>query len=479
MSSRVELRRGQYHDSVALMRVSRDISDLPGIQTALVAMATELNLAVMADMGFDHAAAALAAPDDLIIAVHAADEDALAAAWETVASALAPPPTRSTDAFALPEPRTIEAAADVARANIAVISVPGQHAFVEAMAALHAGLHVMVFSDNVPVDQEVALKAFATPRDLLVMGPDCGTSIIGGVGLGFANVVRPGPVSITGASGTGIQQLCCLFDDGDIGIRHALGTGSRDLSSPVGGSSTLQAIHALDADPATDVIVVVSKPPAPDVADRVRAAAAACSTPTVVAFLGEGSVTLQSAAEETASLLGAPALSPASWPAQPRPSARPGALVGLFSGGTLRDEARSIATSTLGEIDVASAASGHRFIDLGGDEFTRGRPHPMIDQRLKSEHLAEAAADPATAAILLDVVLGHGAHPDPAGELAAIISAAAGRGVPIVVSLCGSRADPQNRDAQAQRLHDAGASVWLSNAAAAHEAATLVGGASQ
>lgn len=474
MTARVEVRGGEYHDSVALMRVSRDIANLPGVLDALVAMATDLNLEVLADMGFDRDSVAAAVPDDLLLAVRAVDDAALAAAWEAIAIALAPPRERDAGAFSSPEPRTIEAAARAGNANLAVISVPGPHAYVEAMAALRAGLHVMVFSDNVPVDQEVALKDYAAAHELLVMGPDCGTSIVGGVGLGFANVVQPGPVSITGASGTGIQQICCLLDDAGVGIHHALGTGSRDLSTAVGAGSTLRALAALDADPQTEVIVIVSKPPAADVAAQVREAAMACATPTVVAFLGEGAVTLESAAEETLRALDRPFSTPASWPSRTQLPPRRGALVGLFSGGTLRDEARAIASQRLGPIATNEEAPGHRLIDLGGDEYTRGRPHPMIDQRLKTEHLAAAAADAETAVILLDVVLGHGAQPDPAGELAPAIAGAAAHGVPVVVSLCGSRNDPQDRDRQARLLHEAGASVWLSNAAAARTAVEAV-----
>lgn len=474
MIDRVEVRSGQYHDSVALMRVSRDIAALPGVGDALVAMATDLNLEVMADMGFDPAAVAGARPDDLLLAVRAVDDAALGAAWEAIAAALAPSPQSAAGAFSAPQPRTVEGAARITGANLAVISVPGPHAFVEAMAALRAGLHVMVFSDNVPIDQEVALKEYAAEHDLLVMGPDCGTSIVGGVGLGFANVVQPGPVSITGASGTGIQQIACLLDDAGVGIHHALGTGSRDLSTAVGAASTLRALAALDADPQTQVIVIVSKPPAPAVAKQVREAARAGSTPTVVAFLGEGSVTLESAAEETLRILDRPFSPPGSWPTRREPAPRRGALVGLFSGGTLRDEARAIAAARLGSVDTSEDAAGHRLIDLGDDEYTRGRPHPMIDQRLKIEHLAAAAEDPETAVILLDVVLGHGAQPDPGGELAPAIADATGHGVPAVVSLCGSRNDPQDRDRQVRLLHDAGASIWLSNAAAARAAVQAV-----
>jgi FdrA protein len=328
----------------------------------------------------------------------------------------------------------------------------------------------MLFSDNVPVDQEIRLKRMGAERDLLVMGPDCGTAVVGGLGLGFANAVKPGPVGIVGASGTGTQLLCCLLDDAGVGISHALGTGSRDLSEAVGALATLQGLAALDADPRTEVIVIVSKPPAPSIADRVREAAAACATPTVTCLIGEE--TLEAGASAALAALGIEAPAPASWVNEDA-SARPGGLRGLFSGGTLRDEARMVLRETLGE-----AADGYEMIDFGDDEYTRGRPHPMIDQRLRLEHLAAIGNDESIGVALLDVVLGYGAHPDPASELAPVLSGLVEADVGVVVSLCGAAGDPQGRDRQAADLHAAGASVFLSNAAAARHACSLLEGGS-
>ena len=476
MITRVEIRRGEYHDSVRLMQVSRALLDSPGIDDALVAMATDLNLGLLEDLGFDLDPEERTGPNDLLVAVRARDEAALETALRALEDGLAPPTTAGTGPMVPPPPRTIESAARTVDANIALVSVPGPHAFVEAMAALRSGLHVMVFSDNVPVEQEVLLKQAAIERGRLMMGPDCGTAIIGGLGLGFANAIRPGPVGIAGASGTGIQQLSCLLDDAGVGTRHALGTGSRDLSAEVGGASTLQALAALDADPAVDVIVVVSKPPAPAVAARVRERAKGCETPVVLTFLGEEGVTLEGAAEAVLTRLGRTMPSPPSWPSPPGIDPRPGSLRGLFSGGTLRDEARAIAAARLVPTTTDAHAEGHYLLDLGGDEFTRGRAHPMIDQRLLIEHFEEVIGDDTTGVVLLDVVLGYGAHPDPASGLVPAIERAVDRDVGVVVSLCGCAGDPQDRGRQAHTLQRAGASVWSSNAAAARHAAALVGG---
>jgi FdrA protein len=369
----------------------------------------------------------------------------------------------------------VETAAATIDANFALISVPGRYAFVEAMEALRAGLHVMVFSDNVSIEHEVLLKEEAARRDLLVMGPDCGTSIVGGIGLGFANAARPGSVSLVGASGTGIQQLTCLLDDAGVGIRHAWGTGSRDLSEAVGASSTLRGLAALDTDPGTDVIVVVSKPPAPSVAAAVREAADGCTTPVVVAFMEPGS-TLESAANAVLEQLGKPPVSYSSWPIESSDH-RPGVLRGYYSGGTLRDEARFIIEPITGPVSLTETDEGPWLVDYGDDEYTEGRAHPMIDQTVRLERLESAVEDDSVGVVLLDVVLGYGANPDPALELAPVIRSLTDAGAAVVANLCGSQTDPQGLEYQASQLHKAGAAVFLSNAAAATRAAELAGGA--
>jgi len=466
---RVEVRRGRYFDSVRLMAASAAAEAVPGVQRALVAMATDLNRTLLTGLGFT---APDLGPDDLVLAVRGADETAVTAALAAADAALAATPHAAAGLLETPAPRRVGA---VAGASLALISVPGPHAFVEAMDALEAGMSVLLFSDNVPLAQEIALKQEAARRGLLVMGPGAGTAVVHGVGLGFANAVRPGPVGIVGASGTGIQQLCCLLDDAGVGVRHALGTGSRDLHDEVGGASTLAALDALASDPEVEVIAVVSKPPGPEAAERVRAAAADCGKPAAVAFMGEG--TLEEATGDVLRLLGRPVLQAYRDWALAEGAHRPGRLFGLFSGGTLRDEARMVAGAVLGEISTGAEAPGHALVDLGDEEYTRGRPHPMIDHRTRLDFLAQAAADASVGVVLLDVVLGYGAHPDPAGALAPAVADLTTAGAAAVVSLCGTAADPQGRERQAAALAEAGASVLLSNAAAARLAARLTGGA--
>jgi FdrA protein len=485
MVDHLDVRRGAYHDSVSLMQVSRRVGDLDGVTSALIAMATELNLGLLAGMGF---ASVDAGPNDLVVAIRAADEATLTAALGELEAALAAGRGGEQRGFGDgPPPRTVRDAL-TGGGDLALVSVPGPHAFVEALDALRADAHVMIFSDNVPLAHEVALKREAAERGLLVLGPDAGTAMVAGVGLGFANVVQPGPVGIVAASGTGAQQLTCLLDDAGIGTSHVLGVGGRDLTAEVGGASTRQALHALDEDPATEVIVLLSKPPDPTVGDEVRALASALATPVVVALLGREAPDLTQAAAAVAEALGHGFDPPRSWPAPAPPAGPYEELRGLFAGGTLCKEAMAIAAGTLGPIasnvplDPAWTladgldTSGHVCVDLGEDEYTRGRPHPMIDQGTRVDRIAAEATRPGSRVLLLDVVLGLAAHPDPASELGpAIADALAARDdLAVVVSLCGATGDPQGRDRQAAALVEAGAAVYLSNAAAARAAVDLV-----
>jgi succinyl-CoA synthetase alpha subunit len=455
----VEVRRGVYHDSVSLMRISQALTARPGVEVALVAMATDLNLDLARDLRFD---VPECTSNDLLVAIRATSPEELRGAAEELErqfAALAAAARRAGGGTAAAAaPRTTRAATRLAPDAVVLVSVPGEHAFAEAMDAVAAGRPVMIFSDNVPVEQEVALKRRAEETGALVLGPDCGTAVIGGVGLGFANVLRPGPVGVVAASGTGAQQVTTLLDHAGVGVSHVLGVGGRDLSAEVGGLSTLRALQVLDEDPGTELILLISKPPAPEVAEQVRAAAAACRTPVVTALLGPDGDDLTAAAEKALRALGREVPEWPSWAAPAAPSVPAGGtLRGLYAGGTLCAEAELIVPG--------------EYTDFGDDEYTRGRPHPMIDPSLRLEALERTDA----AVILLDVVLGLAADPDPAARLAPAIRAAVARGAAVVVALVGTEADPQGLHRQAAALQEAGAAVFLSNAAAARHAAGLLG----
>lgn len=499
-SDHVELRTGAYADSVTLLQVSRTVQEVPGVQAAQVAMATALNLEVLAQMGFEIPASA--SPNDMVVALRLAADGDLAAALAAVDRALTRTAPTGASAEVAP-PRTTAAALrdGVGADTVVLVSVPGANALPEAVDALDAGSDVMIFSDNVPVEQELALKRLATGRGRLVMGPDCGTALVDGVGLGFANTVRPGRVGLVAASGTGCQQLLTLLHCAgsqpgmaEIGVRWALGVGGRDLSSAIGGLSTREALRRLDADPDVDLIVVVSKPPAPEVAADLAAYAESLSTPVELGLLGPGQRDLTAVAEATVRRLGH---APPSWPVAGEGNTGTAVgpyLRGLFVGGTLCDESMLIAAETLGPIrsniplaeglalEASLTAAAHTMVDFGDDALTQGRAHPMIDPTLRLEQIARAAADPDTGVLLLDLVLGHGAESDPATTLGPAIAAGrdatpAGRPVPVIVSLVGTDLDPQGLDWQRRALVEAGAEVHLSNAAATRRAVDLIGAA--
>ncbi|HEY7067797.1 MAG TPA: acyl-CoA synthetase FdrA [Chloroflexota bacterium] len=497
MVVRARIEKDTYADSVRLMQIAQALRGMPGVQAADVLMGTAANQESLRVGGLLAEEAERAGPSDLLLCVRAADAAAAASALDAALALLRG--QGAAPRFGEAAPRSLRAAiAGAPAANLAVVSVPGAYAALEAEEALRAGLHVFLFSDNVPLDAEVRLKTLADERELLLMGPDCGTSIIGGVGLGFANAVRPGRVGIVGASGTGIQQVSCLLDEAGVGVSQAIGTGGRDLAEAVGGRTTRRALALLAADPATRVLVLVSKPPSPPVARAVLAAAAAGGKPVVACLLGAApgelpagvtwARTLAEAADAAAALaVGRPAAAGEAVPGAPATAGAGTSLRGLFAGGTLAQEALLLLRERLGAVgsnlDGSEPGSApHLVIDYGDDEYTRGRPHPMIDNGLRTEALAAAARDAAVGVVLLDVVLGYGAHPDPAGELAPAIerarttARAAGRALAVVVSLCGTAGDPQGLAAQRRRLEAAGAEVHTRNAAAAVAAAARARG---
>jgi FdrA protein len=455
----VELRAGAYADSVTLLQVSRRVQDLPGVVTAQVAMATPLNLEVLERMGF--AIPAEATVNHLVVAVRLEDDDTLGDVRAEVERALTERRMPSGDSREA-APRTTASALRREPGALVIVSVPGASAAVEVMDALQAGSDVLVFSDHVPLEQEVALKRYAAVRDLLVMGPDCGTAVVDGIGLGFANVVAPGPVGIVAASGTGCQQLLALLDHAGVGVSAAYGVGGRDLSAAVGGLSTRTALARLDADGATELVVLVSKPPDDSVAAGLTSYAEGLATPLATALLGPGRPDLTAATEEILRRLGREV--PA-WPVHGRATSATGTrLHGLFVGGTLKEEAAVL---------VAESGVDAELVDFGDDDYTAGRAHPMIDPSLRLEHLARVAADVDTGVILLDVVLGHGAEPDPAAALVPVIT---GLRSPVVVTVVGTAHDPQGLDRQVDALVAAGAEVHLSNAGATRRALELLGG---
>ncbi len=451
------VRRGFYADSVALMRIARELNK--GGITASLMIGTPSNKALLKESGLLAKEGEGARPDDLIIAVKGKNaEKALALAEKLLSSGSAGPSS-------LP--------AELEDANLALISVPGEFAAGEARRALERGLHVMMFSDNVPVRDEVALKDLAIRKGLLMMGPDCGTALIAGVPLAFANAVPRGDIGIVSASGTGLQEVSSLLARMGKGVSHGIGVGGRDLSEEVGGRMTLAAMDALEKDPATRRIIVISKPPAPSVTKKIMARAKRSKKPVTLCLLGSdrkfGFVrTLEEVVQKGRK--------------EKPPKKVKGNITGLFCGGTLCAEAQIIlmdhglkVSSNVPVPGATESGAAHALIDLGDDEFTRGRPHPMIEPALRTAYLVRALKDKAVGVVLLDVVIGHGAHADPA---ALIVEVLKGSRKLVVASVTGTEDDPQVYSKQVRTLERAGVVVASSNAAAARLAAHAVGGRS-
>jgi FdrA protein len=497
--TKAQIRSGAYYDSVILMQLQCSLAALPGLLDAGVVMGTDANKDILAASDLLPPQAQDAAADDLVIVVRAADDASAQAALEQVDALLAQR-RAGVELGQAYRPKSLESAVQILpAAHWVLVSVPGRYAAGVARQALRLDRNVFLYSDNVSLDDEIALKQMASQKGLLVMGPDCGTAIVNGVGLGFANRVRRGSIGLVAASGTGLQQVTVGIHQLGGGITHALGTGGRDLSLAVGAVTARQALDLLQRDPETRVIVLISKPPSSQVADELLRMARAAGKPVVVDFIGYAPPARQVDNLHFAETLDETAALAVELATDKTDGQRPGTpgfdesvapdrfargqryLRGLFSGGTLAYEALLLLQDYVPivysnaplkkEYRLANSmvSQEHTVVDLGEDEFTVGRLHPMLDNDLRLRRLEQEADDPEVAIILLDVVLGYGAHPDPAGELAPAIASAraeaekAGRYLEVVAVVTGTDEDPQDVDVQVTQLQAAGARVETRN----------------
>lgn len=501
--------RGKYHDSVSLMLVARETLGLPGVKDAAAVMATDENKRILKSSGMLWPELEEAGDTDLALGIKADSEKAAQAALEQAEEILSRKKPQSGEGGAF-KPRSLDSAlTEHPDANLVLISVAGRFAADEAMKALRAGRHVMLFSDNVPLEDEIALKQFAEEKGLLVMGPDCGTAIIGGIPLAFANVVRRGSIGIVAAAGTGLQEVASAIHNLGGGVSHAIGTGGRDIKKEVGGLTFLAGLQALKADSETSAVALVSKAPSPEVLEKLSSAIREFGKPVVAIFIGADPAVIREAGAEPASTLEEAAhlavalergddLDAVRARLKERDtrferqaeecasslSGRRQYLRGLFCGGTFSQEAVRLLESTLPNIhsniieslNDPDKSEGHTLVDLGADEYTSGRPHPMIDYSLRNRRIIEEANDPETAVILLDVVLGYGSNRKPAEELAPVIRdvCAMNAGPVVVFHVCGTADDPQRRDHVMQALAEAGGILAESNAAAVKLAGMIV-----
>jgi FdrA protein len=504
MASGFVIRKNQYYDSVFLMGVNQILSKAPGVEQSVVLIGTEANKRLLADIGFVSPEIDAADPNDLIVAVIAESaavvEDVINGFDETLKTMVARSPASNF--------RTLDAGiSHRPDANLAVFSIPGEYVADEARKALEAGLNVFIFSSNVPLDEELELKQLGKASGLLVMGPDCGTSIIRGLGIGFSNAVRRGTIGVVGPSGTGLQEFTSQVHNAGGGISHAIGTGGNDLSDKIGGLTTLAAMQALEADPQTEVIAIIAKPPGAKTLASLVGQAKRFTKPLIGCFLGSGKEsagkyepiqwaysiddavelalrTAQIAPEEAAEL-------EADWEKELEDAARAGwsaeqkYLRGVFAGGTFCYQAQQILWDAgipiysngpiqpNYKLDHPDNSREHTMVDMGDEHYTLGKPHPMIDGTERAKRIVAEAEDPSVAILLLDFILGYNASNDPVGELldalqqAKAVRSKAGGELTIVASICGTREDRQDIDLQTKMLKECGAFVFHSNARAA------------
>ena len=499
--------RNVYRDSIAMMRVATEVTQCEGVSRLEIVMGTPTNLGNLKVRHMYSAEFDSATANDTVIAISAADEISALEASRQAEEKL----FQKKEGSSLQHKTyfSLEAALHAnSRANLVLLSIPGMFVKREALTALYQGANLMIFSDNVPLADEVEIKTLAHEKGLLVMGPDCGTAILNGKGLGFANAVARGPIGIVGASGTGIQEISCLLDQAGEGVSQCIGTGSNDIKEEVGGTSFLKGIEVLEHDLDTQVIVLVSKPPEPSVAKKILARAVASGKPVVVCFLGSSELpnlsskivytaTLEETAIEALKLVGRNTVAlDLSGVRQKDISTRfqptQKYIRGLFTGGTLAIESALILQQTglivstnfkVGRLPLMNDpmhSEGHVCLDLGDDNFTLGKPHPMLDPIMRKAFIEKEAADPETAVLLLDFVLGYGVHPEPVAAILPALNKAFdlanshGRNLVMAASVCGTDADPQVRAKQVELLEQNGCLVFRSNAEATRFAASLV-----
>lgn len=484
--------QGFYKDSVALMRLSRELKEMEGVNEAALMMGSPSNKQILANAGLLTDSGNIGTGGDLILSIQAVDEstaDAVLAAAE-LNFQRQEKVSYSENSW---KPKTIRAAVrEEPDANFALISVPGEFAAGEARRALNHGLNVMIFSDNVSIEEELELKKLALEKGLLMMGPDCGTAILDGIPIAFANKVNRGSIGIVGASGTGIQEITSLISNNGGGISHAIGVGGRDLNNEIGGLTTLASIDHLDKDEATKHIVLISKPPGEKILTKILKRVSQSKKPFTICFLGTTGLDLPSNAhtantlEQTAQIaLGRDKIKN-SGKVKAKVNREGKEIRGLYSGGTLAAETQIIFLESGQEVSSNVPVPGaqtlsennnvHKIIDLGDDFYTQGRPHPMIDPEIRKEFLLQAYDDKNVSIIIVDLVIGFGAHSDPAGSLANILKNLISNAPPIIIaSVTGTEHDPQVRSKQIKTLQAAGVFVAESNADAARIALQLTG----
>jgi FdrA protein len=507
------IKSGMYYDSVTLMQVAKELSSMKGIMDSAVVMATAENKSIVKTSGLYTGDLHKASDNDLVIIVKADNAGILVKGFKRADEILKekrkPVSSSSRDKNA----QSLDNAMEMLEgANMALISVAGKYAGSLADKCLDKDLNIMLFSDNISLDVEIALKKKALKKNLLVMGPDCGTAIINGAPLAFANSVKRGNIGIVAASGTGLQEVSCIISNEGGGISQAIGTGSRDVKKEVGALTFLAALKDFASDDKTDVILLVSKPPHPLVMKKIILAAKNIKKPIVAVFLG-GDIKVKHDNFYVAKTLQEAALKAVYVAKEGKPhqakvkifdinieiekiaiehsknkNPKQKYLRGLFTGGTFVSESQIILKDILGntwsnvpldkkyKLKNSLNLKENSIIDLGEDEFTVGRPHPMIDFSLRNKLIVSESKKADIAVILLDMVLGYGSNMKPIEDIMPAIKQAFknNKKLSIIASVTGTETDPQTRSKVVTALRKVGVVVVDSNASASRLAGEII-----
>lgn len=501
MIVKAKIIKNVYIDSVTLMSLTTKANEVECVEQAVLGMGTDMNKQVLVNVGMQTPETERALKSDLMIVVKSETEEKLNQSFNLIDELIEKRnESKKKDNLVKKVYKTQKQAFKDVKSNLVVISVAGEYAVREANIALDNNNHVFLFSDNISIEDEIKLKKKAISKNLLLMGPDCGTAIIDGVGLCFANKVRKGNIAIVGASGTGSQEISVRIHDFGGGISQLIGTGGRDLSKEVGGLMMIKSLEILEKDEETDIIVIVSKPPQEETAKKVLEYANKLTKKVIVCFIGGNSElinnyenliyakTTKEAALKAVVLSGVDENSinkhPLNVPLINEIRAKLNSdqkyIAGLFCGGTICDEVfylikekdeniySNIAKDPKHKLTDIFNTKGHRVIDFGSDEFTQGRPHPMIDPSIRIEYFEKLASDKSIGVIALDFILGYGAHDDPVSMMLPSIKKAQekakleGRHLEILGFVLGTDEDKQNFSKQCKLLDENGI-TWASS----------------
>lgn len=520
----VLVKSNYYRDSLNLLKISDIMKrSSSGIVEAVVIMGTKTNKAVLVKLGFPSTKINQATESDLIIAIEAVDKGSVDSALRKVEELLHSDGSSDTSNLVSENPTDLDSAlVSMSNANLALISIPGEYVKDLSIKLSNEGIHQQIFSDHVPLDDELTIKEYAAKKGVLVLGPGAGTSIINGKGIGFSNVLRRGPVGIIAAAGTGLQEVSSLLDQCDIGVAYGLGVGANDPKEKIGGLMMLEALKVLEELPDIEIMTIVSKPPSPRAKKQIIDYIVKHGKKKyVLAFLGGGHddslpnstkskivqvTTLASAVFAVAGLTSNELYKQSLVRLRIEPEILQRSVAkewkgfgqqqkyirALYTGGTfayetqvilngiLKDLFSNAPTGRTKKLPQSSKSKKHSILDLGEEEFTQGRPHPMIDPTIRRLRLVEESQDPEVGVVMMDFVLGYGSNPDPVGavlkEIGQVKATArkGGRYLSIVTHVCGTKGDPQGYDESVRKLENVGALVFPTNALAAIASAQII-----